>query len=30
MAKFTTLTFTNDDLDSNFEVELIHGKIQRM
>ena len=26
MAKFTTLTFTNDDLDSNFEVELIHGK----
>ena len=26
MAKFTTLTFTNDDLDSNFEVKLIHGK----
>jgi len=26
MAKFTTLTFTNDDLDSNFEVELFHGK----
>ena len=26
MAKFTTLTFTNDDLDSNFEVELMHGK----
>ena len=26
MAKFTTLTFTNEDLDSNFEVELFHGK----